>query len=92
MTDNTQILKKLDEQGEEGEVNMCQAWDEIQQEWQEATIKAKEDGRKEGIKIFILDNIEEGKSGETIVEKLCRRFALDIGAAQAYYNTYSTSV
>ena len=28
MTDNTQILKKLDEQEEE-ETNMCKAWDEI---------------------------------------------------------------
>ena len=116
MTDNTQIMKKLDEQGEEGDVNMCQAWDEIQQEWKEATIKAKEDGRaegreegreegraegktegmaearKEGIRIFILDNIEEGKAGETIVEKLCRRFAMDAGSARAYYNTYGANV
>ncbi|MCM1089418.1 MAG: hypothetical protein NC413_01140 [Muribaculum sp.] len=111
MTDNTQIMKKPDEQGAEGDVNMCQAWDEIQQEWKEATIKAKEDGReegraegraegktegmaearKEGIRIFILDNIEEGKSGETIVEKLCRRFALDAGSAKEYYNTYGAN-
>ncbi|MCM1089817.1 MAG: Rpn family recombination-promoting nuclease/putative transposase [Muribaculum sp.] len=101
MTDNTQILKKLDEQNEEGEINMCQAWDEIQEEWrEEGRAEGREEGRKEGkaeerkegIRIFILDNIEEGKSGETIVEKLCRRFSLDVGAAQAYYNTYAASV
>ncbi|MDE7253499.1 MAG: Rpn family recombination-promoting nuclease/putative transposase [Acetatifactor sp.] len=86
MTDNTQILKKLDEQEEE-ETNMCKAWDEIQQEWEEATVKAKE----EGIRIFILDNIEEGKSEETIIEKLCRRFLLDAGTARAYYSTYSVN-
>ncbi|MDE7253002.1 MAG: Rpn family recombination-promoting nuclease/putative transposase [Acetatifactor sp.] len=48
MTDNTQILKKLDEQEEE-EINMCKAWDEIQQEWEEATVKAREEGLEEGI-------------------------------------------
>ncbi|MCM1553277.1 MAG: hypothetical protein NC092_11350, partial [Butyrivibrio sp.] len=88
-------------QNEEGEINMCQAWDEIQEEWrEEGRAEGREEGRKEGkaeerkegIRIFILDNIEEGKSGETIVEKLCRRFSLDVGAAQAYYNTYAASV
>ena len=46
MTDNTQILKKLDEQEEE-EINMCKAWDEIQQEWEEATVKAREEGKEQ---------------------------------------------
>ncbi|MDE7253179.1 MAG: hypothetical protein K2O32_09605, partial [Acetatifactor sp.] len=98
-----QILKKLDEQEEE-EINMCKAWDEIQQEWEEATVnaekkgmekgieKGREEERKEGIRIFILDNIEEGKSGETIVEKLCRRYSLDAESAQSYYNMYGASV
>ena len=53
--------------------------------------KGGEKAREEVIKIFILDNIEEGKSGETIVEKLCRRFSLDAGLALEYYNTYSVN-
>ena len=93
MTDNTLILRKLDEQKEEVKekegFNMCKAWDEILQEWTEEGMKK---GIEKGISIFILDNIEEGKSEETIVEKLCRRFSLDASSAQAYYDTYVANV
>ncbi|MCM1551609.1 MAG: hypothetical protein NC092_02835, partial [Butyrivibrio sp.] len=54
--------------------------------------EGRREGREEGIRIFILDNMEEGKSSEIIVEKLCRRFSLEAGSAQAYYNTYGARV
>ncbi|MCM1091763.1 MAG: hypothetical protein NC413_13035, partial [Muribaculum sp.] len=85
VTDTEKILQEMDIR-EEDEITMCELFDQyIRKGHQEG----RREGREEGIRIFILDNIEEGKSGETIVEKLCRRFSLDAGSAQTYYNTYS---
>ena len=81
MTDTADILREMNIR-EEDEITMCELFDQYIR-------KGRAEGREEGIKNFILDNLEEGKSGETIVEKLCRRFSLDAGTARTYYNTYA---
>ncbi|WP_394924751.1 Rpn family recombination-promoting nuclease/putative transposase [uncultured Robinsoniella sp.] len=48
-----------------------------------------EAGIDKGIKLFILDNIEEGIQDERIIEKLQSRFNLDSESAQEYYDKYS---
>ena len=89
VTDTAKILQEMNIR-EEDEITMCELFDQyIRKGRAEGREEGREEGRAEGIKIFILDNLEEGKSGETIVEKLCRRFSLDACAAQAYYNTYA---
>ncbi|MCM1552313.1 MAG: Rpn family recombination-promoting nuclease/putative transposase, partial [Butyrivibrio sp.] len=100
VTDTEKILQEMDIR-EEDEITMCELFDQyirkgrtegLEQGRREGHQEGRREGREEGIRIFILDNIEEGKSGETIVEKLCRRFSLDAGSAQAYYNTYGAKV
>ncbi|MDE7254196.1 MAG: Rpn family recombination-promoting nuclease/putative transposase [Acetatifactor sp.] len=81
VTDTAEILREMNIR-EEDEITMCELFDQYIR-------KGRAEGREEGIKNFILDNLEEGKSGETIVEKLCRRFSLDAGTARTYYNTYA---
>ena len=50
---------------------------------------AREEGRKEGIRIFILDNSEEGKTARQIQEKLMRCFQLSAELAEQYYLQYA---
>ncbi|MDE5907809.1 MAG: Rpn family recombination-promoting nuclease/putative transposase [Lachnospiraceae bacterium] len=52
--------------------------------WEEKAYLVEE-ARAEGIKAFILDNLEDGKSAETIIAKLIRRFSLSEQDAQQYY-------
>ncbi|MCM1089288.1 MAG: Rpn family recombination-promoting nuclease/putative transposase [Butyrivibrio sp.] len=92
VTDTEKILQEMDIR-EEDEITMCELFDQyIRKGRTEGLAQGHREGREEGIRIFILDNMEEGKSSETIVEKLCRRFSLDMGSAQAYYNTYGARV
>ena len=89
VTDTAETLREMNIR-EEDEITMCELFDQyIRKGRKEGRKEGREEAREEGIRIFIMDNIEEGKSGETIIEKLCRRFSLDAGAAQAYYNTYA---
>jgi len=46
-------------------------------------------GRKEGIRIFVQDNLEEGISKERILEKLERRFSVSAEMAETYYQKFS---
>ena len=43
---------------------------------------------EQGIKAMILDNLEENKAEEQIIEKLIRRFSLSPEAARRYYNQF----
>ena len=73
---------------------MCQAWDEIEQEWEDKIAVAEEkasqaeekanqaeekanQAEKRLIETVIFDNLEEGKSEETIVAKLVRFFSME---------------
>lgn len=47
-----------------------------------------EQGREEGIKILIADNISEGKSSKVIIEKLMRLYSFDENKALEYYEKY----
>ena len=83
-------LKSIATTGEQGGVNMCKAMDE----WARmAKEKGREEGREEGrtlgIRMFILDNIEEGKTAQRIQEKLMRRFQLSAELAEQYYLQYA---
>lgn len=49
----------------------------------------REEGREEGIEMFILDNMEECVSRERIIEKLQRRFRLNQEEAEAYFERYA---
>lgn len=56
----------------------------------EIELRGKQEGKKEGgIQAIILDNIEEGKTMEQIVDKLVRRFLLSSEEALAYYKEYA---
>ena len=41
-----------------------------------------------GLKAIILDNLEENKTEEQMIEKLIRRFSLSPEAARRYYNQF----
>ncbi|WP_294145393.1 hypothetical protein [uncultured Clostridium sp.] len=45
------------------------------------------EGIEQGIKALILDNREEGKSREQIIEKLSKRFLLSREEAEKYYDS-----
>lgn len=47
------------------------------------------EGREQGIRFFILDNLEEHKSKEIIIAKLVRLFSLSKEDAEMYYNKFS---
>ncbi len=44
---------------------------------------------EQGIEALVLDNIEEGKSKEQIVQKLVRRFKLNEKDAEMYYDKFA---
>jgi len=77
--------RKKEEMGQETEgIRMCDFADVFIEE-------GKEEGLKEGIRIFILDNMEEGRSQKAIIGKLMRRFGLDARQAAQYYEKYSNA-
>ena len=61
------------------------------QEWEEK-IYIREEGRQEGtrlgIQALILDNLEEKKSEEQIIQKLMKRFSLSEDEARRYFVKY----
>ncbi len=59
------------------------------QEWEERELEkrdAREEGRQEGIRALIFDNLEEKKTREQIIAKLMRRFSLSEEEAIGYYS------
>lgn len=51
--------------------------------------RTTEKALEQGIEALVLDNIEEGKSKEQIVEKLVRRFKLNEKDAEMYYDKFA---
>ena len=50
--------------------------------------KGMEKGIEEGVKVFILDNLEEGKSQQQIIKKLIRSFGLPEKEAEMFVEKY----
>lgn len=65
-----------------GSVNMCKALDDMRN-------IARQEGREEGIRALILDNIEEHISRERTITKLEKRFSLDRQSALSFYDKYA---
>ena len=76
--------KKYHEKG--GKVDMCKALTDMLQT--ERTI-GREEGIEQGIRALILDNLEEGKSAQCIMEKLVKRFELTEDKATEYLEKYN---
>ena len=80
---------------EEMGVRYMQAWEEKVQEREEGRsegrTEGRAEGRNEGIEAFILDNLEEKKTGEQILQKLMKRFSLSREEAEGYLQKYSGS-
>ncbi len=80
------------------EVKQSEEWEEVSMTIYDIAIKkgledgmqqgmqqGREMGREDGIRIFILDNIEEKKSKDIIIQKLIKRFGLEEQKALMYY-------
>lgn len=75
LADSEELIQiKERQKGKESEHNMCKALDDM-----------VEEARLEGIKALILDNLEEEKTRECILEKLVRRFQLTEEQAENYF-------
>lgn len=78
---------KLQLMSEKGEVDMCKAWDDWHEEGRSFGLQeGRTAGLQEGIRIFVLDNIEEGKTAQEIVRKLMLRFGLSKEMAEKAVN------
>lgn len=73
------------ETDEGGNVNMCKAIDDMIQD-------AVDEAIEQGIKVLILDNLEEGKTKETIIPKIIKNFSLSEEAANGYFARYAGGV
>lgn len=60
-----------------------QEWEERMYQLQDAKAEGievgMEAGLEEGIRVFVLDNLEEGRTEEQIMDKLMRMFSLSRG-------------
>lgn len=66
--------------------DMCEALEELMKD--EFELREAQGG----IKMLILDNLEENKSEEQIIDKLKRHFGLNEEEAQRHYSPYANQV
>ena len=90
---NREAYRNVDENGRE-EYDMCEALRELREDFlNEGRMEGRKEGRLEeqekGIKRLILDNLEEKKPKDVIVEKLVRWFSLEQEEAGKYYDRYA---
>ncbi len=78
--DRVSLIKQSEEMG----VRYMQDWEEKVMLRQEG----KEEGIKEGIRLFVVDNIEENIPRERIVEKLKRHYKLSEEEEKRYIQMY----
>lgn len=75
---------------EEGKY-MCEAIRELYKDELEAGWAiARQEGRIDGIKVMIIDYLEEGFPAQRILEKLEKRFGLTTEEAQSYFEQYKS--
>ena len=76
-TDASELIAVKEFHRKGRKVNMCKALTELIED-------GRAEGREEGIRGIILDNLELGIPQEQIVKKLCRYFGMSIDMAQEY--------
>ena len=59
---------------------------------EEGRTEGRIEGREEGIEALILDNLEDGKPEEVIINKLVKRFGLQLKTAREYFEKYSKEI
>ena len=94
MTDNRRLLEKAeDHRNEKGEYDMYEEMgsffmdgveEGMEKGREEGRAEGIEEGREEGIRAMILDNLENGSSGEQIREKLGKYFGMSEKRASEY--------
>ena len=81
---------------EEIGVRYMQEWEERMYQLQDAKAEGieagMEAGLEEGIRVFVLDNLEEGRTEEQIMDKLMRMFSLSREKAGEYLERYKGTV
>lgn len=82
-----QVLASYTEQEKE-EMEVCQAIDEL---IKDGELRGIQIGEERGIKILIIDNLEEGRTENQILSKLVRRYNLTNEKAKEYYTKYATA-
>lgn len=70
----------------EGKTDMCKAWEE---QWLDGKSEGIEQGREQGIEALILDNLEDGRTEEVIINKLIKRFEMKAEDARRYFDKYA---
>ena len=86
MINRPRFIKKKAVYREGGKVNMCKAMDD----WEKELLQeGMEKGIERGIKVMILDNLEEGVSKEKILGKLQKHFGIDLDSAKECYARYA---
>ncbi len=68
-----------------------QLWEEKAYIREGARAEGLAEGCARGIEVLIHDNLEEGKGGKTIIEKLVRHFSLTEEKANNYFEKYKRS-
>jgi len=89
-TSEDAYVKKLEEAVREAKKNR-----EWRHEYMTLLMRDQENierGIEQGIKAFILDNIEEGKTKEIIIKKLRKRFGLEESTAREYFDKFSAEL
>ena len=71
-------------------VKYMQLWEEKEYIREDAREEGLAEGRANGIKALILDNLEEGKSREIIIEKIIRHFSLSKEEADSCFEKYGS--
>lgn len=71
-------------------VKYMQLWEEKAYIREEGLTEGLAEGRENGIKALILDNMEEGKGKEIIIEKIIRHFSLTKEEADSYLKKYGS--
>ena len=81
---------------EEIGVRYMQEWEERMYQLQDAKAEGievgMEAGLEEGIRVFVLDNLEEGRTEEQIMDKLMRMFSLSREKSGEYLERYKGTV
>lgn len=86
-----EIIERVEEGGESSMCEFAERMEKrgIEQGIEQGKEQGKEQGIERGIEAFILDNLEEQKSREQILEKLKKRFQLTEDQANMYLERYA---
>ena len=86
-----EIIERVEEGGESSMCEFAERMEKrgIEQGIEQGKEQGKEQGIERGIEAFILDNLEEQKSREQILDKLKMRFQLTEDQANMYLERYA---